>query len=86
MLKVLGVIGIVVETTVDVEEGESCGACWLEGAAILASVCIVVLVTSSIDYAKQFAFIRLTRSLHETTTKMVIRNGHQISVTDDGEF
>lgn len=83
MLIVLGVIGIVVETTIGVEEGESCGACWIEGAAILASVCIVVLVTASIDYAKQFAFIRLTRSLHETNTKIVIRDGHQLSVIDD---
>mmetsp|Transcript_17421 Transcript_17421/g.36237 ORF Transcript_17421/g.36237 Transcript_17421/m.36237 type:complete len:1249 (+) Transcript_17421:100-3846(+) len=83
MLIVLGVIGIVVETTIGREEGEACGACWIEGAAILASVCIVVLVTASIDYAKQFAFIRLTRSLNETNTKIVIRNGHQLSVTDD---
>lgn len=83
MLIVLGVIGIVVETTIGREDGEACGACWIEGAAILASVCIVVLVTASIDYAKQFAFIRLTRSLNETNTKIVIRNGHQLSVTDD---
>jgi len=82
MLIVLGVIGLVVETTT-LEDGQKCGACWLEGFAILLSVCIVVLVTASIDYAKQFAFIRLTRSLHETNTKAVIRNGHQMSVTDD---
>ena len=82
MLIVLGIIGLVVETTT-LEEGEQCGACWLEGFAILLSVLIVVLVTASIDYAKQFAFIRLTRSLHETNTKAVVRNGHQMSVTDD---
>lgn len=82
MLIVLGIIGLVVETTT-LKEGEKCGACWLEGFAILLSVLIVVLVTASIDYAKQFAFIRLTRSLHETNTKAVVRNGHQMSVTDD---
>lgn len=82
MLLVMGVISIVVETTT-LEEGETCGACWIEGAAILLAVIIVVLVTAGIDYAKQFAFIRLTRSLHETNTKAVIRDGKQISIIDD---
>lgn len=82
MLIVLAVIQIVVEVTT-LEEGEGCATCWIEGAAILASVCIVVIVTASIDYIKQFAFIRLTRSLNETNTKSVIRDGKQISVTDD---
>lgn len=82
MLIFLGVIQIIVEVTT-LEDGEGCATCWIEGAAILASVCIVVLVTASIDYAKQFAFIRLTRSLHETNTKSVIRDGKQVSVTDD---
>jgi len=80
MLIVLGIISIVVEVTT--HEG-SCTTCWIEGFAILVSVCIVVLVTASIDYAKQFAFIRLTQSLHETNTKAVIRGGKQISVIDD---
>ena len=31
MLIVLGVITIVVETTVGVEDGEKCGTCWIEG-------------------------------------------------------
>ncbi|KAL7540993.1 hypothetical protein ACHAXR_010547 [Thalassiosira sp. AJA248-18] len=83
MLIILGIIGIAVETTIGLEEGEKCGACWLEGAAILAAVLIVVLVTATIDYHKQFAFVRLTRSLHDTNTKVVIRNGHQVSVIDD---
>ncbi|KAL3765892.1 hypothetical protein ACHAWO_007579 [Cyclotella atomus] len=83
MLIALGVVGILVETTIGLEPGEQCGHCWLEGAAILASVCIVVLVTAGIDYAKQFAFVRLTRSLNESNTKMVIRDGQQLSVTDD---
>jgi Ca2+ transporting ATPase len=83
MLIVLGIIGIAVETTIGLDEGEKCGACWIEGAAILAAVLIVVLVTATIDYQKQFAFVRLTRSLHETNTKVVIRNGQQVSVIDD---
>lgn len=83
MLIVLGIISIVVETTIGLEEGESCGPCWIEGAAILVSVCIVVFVTAGIDYAKQFAFIRLTNSLNETNTKSVIRGGIQVSITDD---
>ena len=81
MLIVLGVISIVVEVTTH-EKGE-CTTCWIEGAAILVSVGIVVTVTAGIDYAKQFAFIRLTRSLHETNTKQVIRDGKQVSVIDD---
>mmetsp|Transcript_839 Transcript_839/g.1169 ORF Transcript_839/g.1169 Transcript_839/m.1169 type:complete len:1176 (-) Transcript_839:130-3657(-) len=82
MLIVLGIIIICVET-LTLEEGETCGTCWLEGFALLMAVLIVVLVTASIDYAKQFAFIRLTRSLLDTNTKSVIRDGQQISVIDD---
>ena len=79
MLIVLGIISIVVEVVLHPE----CGHCWAEGAAILVSVCIVVIITASIDYAKQFAFLRLTRSLHDTNTKQVIRDAHQVSVIDD---
>ncbi|MBV5345480.1 MAG: hypothetical protein JZU63_08095, partial [Rhodoferax sp.] len=74
---------IVVETTIGLKEGETCGHCWFEGAAILAAVFLVVLVSATIDYQKQFAFVRLTRSLYETNTKMVIRDGSQLSVIDD---
>jgi len=81
MLIVLGIISIIVEVTT--HHDGPCTTCWIEGAAILCSVCIVVLVTASIDYAKQFAFLRLTRSLHDTNTKQVIRDGQQVSVTDD---
>lgn len=79
MLIVLGILSIVVETTYEPD----CNTCWIEGAAILCSVCIVVLVTASIDYAKQFAFIRLAKNLHETNTKLVIRNGEQEEIVDD---
>jgi calcium-translocating P-type ATPase len=82
MLIVLGIISIVVEVTT-LEEGETCNTCWIEGCAILLAVLIVVLVTASIDYAKQFHFIRLTRSLNNTNTKAVIRDGHTVLVADD---
>jgi Ca2+ transporting ATPase len=82
MLIVLGIISIVVEVTT-LESDEDCKTCWIEGAAILCSVVIVVLVTAGIDYAKQFAFIRLSASLLETNTKSVIRDGKQVSIIDD---
>lgn len=80
MLIVMGIVTIVVETTT---HSEPCTTCWIEGAAILFAVMIVVFVTAGIDYAKQFAFIRLTKSLHDTNTKAVIRNGKQCSIIDD---
>eukprot|EP00980_Cylindrotheca_fusiformis_P004836 scaffold1034_cov127-Cylindrotheca_fusiformis.AAC.17 len=83
MLIVLGIISIVVETTIGHDDDEKCSTCWIEGAAILLAVCIVVFVTAGIDYVKQFAFIRLTKSLNETNTKAVIRDGKQCSVVDD---
>ena len=79
MLIVLGIISIVVETVAH----KDCAHCWIEGAAILVSVVIVVLVTAGIDHAKQSAFLRLTRSLHDTNIKQVIRDAHQVSVIDD---
>lgn len=80
MLIVLGIISIVVEVARHYGE---CTTCWIEGAAILITVCFVVLLTAGIDYAKQFAFMRLSKSLKDTNTKSVIRDGKQISVTDD---
>jgi calcium-translocating P-type ATPase len=83
MLIVLGVISVVIEVTGKTGQGEGCATCWIEGAAILVSVIIVVMVTAGIDYAKQFAFLRLTRSLHDTNTKQVIRDGNMVTVIDD---
>jgi magnesium-transporting ATPase (P-type) len=82
MLIVMGIVTLSVETTIGLEDGEKCGKCWLESFAILTSVCIVVMVTASIDYAKQFAFKRLSKSLDASNTKSVIRDGEQIVVTD----
>jgi calcium-translocating P-type ATPase len=79
MLIILGTITVIVEVT----EPGKCGACWAEGAAILATVILVVCLTAGIDYAKQFAFKRLSNRLHETNTKSVIRDGKQVTVVDD---
>lgn len=83
MLIVLGIISVIIEVTTKTSSGEKCSTCWIEGAAILVSVIIVVNVTAGIDYAKQFAFLRLTKSLHDTNTKQVIRDGQQTTVIDD---
>ncbi len=80
MLIILGVITLVIEITG--KQGD-CGTCWAEGTAILLTVLLVVILTASIDYAKQFAFQRLSRSLFESNTKQVIRNGKQVTVIDD---
>jgi len=73
-----------VETTIGREENKKCGGCWLEGAAILTSVCIVMLVTAGIDYMKQFAFRRLNSSLEERNTKLVIRGSIGGSIGSGG--
>jgi len=80
MLIVLGVITLAIEIT---DKKGDCGTCWAEGTAILCTVLLVVLLTASIDYAKQFAFQRLSRSLFESNTKQVIRDGKQVTVIDD---
>ena len=82
MLIVMGILTLSVETTIGLGDKEKCGNCWLESFAILTSVCIVVLVTASIDYGKQFAFQRLSKSLDERNTKSVIREGEHLVVTD----
>jgi len=79
MLIVLGVITL----SIEISDKGPCGTCWLEGTAILCTVLLVVLLTAGIDYAKQFAFQRLSRSLFESNTKQVIRNGKRVTVVDD---
>lgn len=76
MLTVLGGIIIVVETWNGNETG------WIEGVAILVAVVIVVLVTASIDYKKQGAFVRLMASLDNTNTKSAIRGGQAVTIVD----
>lgn len=82
MLICLAVISIAVESTIGLEENEKCTHCYVEGLAILMSVCIVVLVTAGIDYAKQGAFVKLSKSLDQTNLKSIIRDGNQMSVVD----
>ena len=48
---------------------------WIEGAAILASVAIVVLVTAINDYKKQEKFAELETSAAEQTTVTAVRRG-----------
>jgi Ca2+ transporting ATPase len=81
MLIVMGVLEIVIESTVK-ENGKKSKTGWIEGVAILVSVTIVVLVSATLDYAKQFAFKRLTKSLDDSNVKVVIRNGEKVNVTD----
>ena len=80
MLIILGIITLAIEIS---SKGKDCGTCWAEGTAILSTVLLVVLLTASIDYAKQFAFQKLSRSLFESNTKQVIRDGKQVTVIDD---
>jgi len=76
MLTVLGGIIIVVETW----NGNPNG--WFEGVAIFVAVIIVVLVTASIDYKKQGAFVRLMANLDNTNTKSAIRGGQAVTIVD----
>lgn len=78
MLIVLAIVTLVVE----IAEHGPCGSCWSEGAAILCTVLLVVLLTASIDYGKQFAFRRLNRTLNESNVKQVVRNGKPVTVID----
>jgi len=75
MLVCLGVVGITVEMTIGEKN-------WMEGSAILVSVCIVVLVTAGIDYTKQISFKRLSENLDDSNTKNVLRDGEIVLVTD----
>jgi cation transport ATPase len=84
MLIVLGIIIIGVEVYHTDRDNEKCTTCWIDGTVIIIAVIIVVMVTGGIDYMKQFTFIRLTQSLHESNTKMVLRqNGTQTVIIDD---
>jgi Ca2+ transporting ATPase len=78
MLIVLGVIEIIL-TTVIVHDNPYG---WIEGVAILFAVCIVVLVTATIDHQKQKSFVQLSKTLDDTNTKTLIRNGQVMSVVD----
>jgi calcium-translocating P-type ATPase len=82
LLICLGVISTVVEMTLGHKPGETCTTCWIEGAAIIFAVFVVVIVTSSIGYKKQLSFIVLSKTLEVSNTKSVLRNGKINSITD----
>lgn len=82
LLICLGVISTVVEMTLGHKPGETCTTCWIEGAAIIFAVFVVVMVTSSIGYKKQLSFIVLSKTLEVSNTKSVLRNGKINSITD----
>lgn len=61
----------------DVEEGE---AGWIEGAAILISVVVVVLVTAINDYTKEKQFRGLQNRIEKEQKFSTIRNGNTIEI------
>ena len=60
-------------------EGEA-EAGWIEGAAILFSVIIVVLVTAFNDWSKEKQFRGLQNRIEKEQKFSVIRNGHIIQL------
>jgi len=77
MLTFLGIIIIAIEVIT-----HPSGIGWIEGFAVLMAVCIVVLVTATIDYQKQNAFLKLMKNLDDSNTKSAVRGGHTIEVVD----
>jgi calcium-translocating P-type ATPase len=82
LLICLGVVSTVVEMTLGHKPGETCTTCWIEGAAIIFAVFVVVMVTSCIGYKKQLSFVELSKTLEVSNTKSVLRNGKISSITD----
>lgn len=70
ILVVAAVIGIVLGLTV--EEDKETG--WIEGAAILISVCLVIFVTAGNDWSKERQFRSLQTKLDDDNSISVIRN------------
>lgn len=61
------------------DEGEA-EAGWIEGAAILFSVVIVVLVTAFNDWSKEKQFRGLQNRIEKEQKFSIIRNGHIIQL------
>ncbi|KAL1525202.1 hypothetical protein AB1Y20_020072 [Prymnesium parvum] len=55
---------------------------WIDGVAIFVTVQIVVNVTASIDYSKQYLFAKLQDEVNASNKKVVIRDGKQVEVAD----
>ena len=76
ILVVAAVISIVLGLTV--EEDKKSG--WIEGAAILISVCLVIVVTAGNDWSKERQFRSLQSQLDDDATISIIRNGDSVKV------
>jgi len=76
ILVVAAVISIVLGLTV--EDDPDTG--WIEGAAILISVCLVIFVTAGNDWSKERQFRSLQNKLDDDATISVIRNGDSIKI------
>jgi magnesium-transporting ATPase (P-type) len=62
-------------------EGEAKATAWIEGAAILAAVVIVVVVTAINDYTKERQFRGLKKQLESASKYTVIRESHRFEVS-----
>ena len=76
ILVVAAVIGIVLGLTI--EEDKETG--WIEGAAILISVCLVIFVTAGNDWSKERQFRSLQTQLDDDNAISVIRNNESTKV------
>eukprot|EP01059_Diplonema_ambulator_P001026 TRINITY_DN1079_c0_g1_i4.p1 TRINITY_DN1079_c0_g1~~TRINITY_DN1079_c0_g1_i4.p1 ORF type:complete len:951 (+),score=218.22 TRINITY_DN1079_c0_g1_i4:1476-4328(+) len=56
---------------------------WIEGAAILVSVFIVIMVTAVNDFKKQEKFAELENTSTEHRTVTVLRNGHKTDILSE---
>ena len=61
------------------DEGEA-DAGWIEGAAILLSVCVVVLVTAFNDWSKEKQFRGLQNRIEQEQRFTVVRGGQVIQI------
>lgn len=76
ILVVAAVISIVLGLTV--EDDPDTG--WIEGAAILISVCLVIVVTAGNDWSKERQFRSLQNQLDDDATISVVRNGESVKI------
>ena len=76
ILVVAAVISIVLGLTV--EDDPDTG--WIEGAAILISVVLVIVVTAGNDWSKERQFRSLQSKLDDDATISVIRNGESVKI------
>ncbi|XP_042537336.1 plasma membrane calcium-transporting ATPase 4 isoform X2 [Dipodomys spectabilis] len=68
------------QTVASAEDSEEAETGWIEGAAILASVIIVVLVTAFNDWSKEKQFRGLQSRIEQEQKFSIIRNGQLIQL------